>query len=87
MSKLELAKRKFNLQILQLKSLRDVKQTERYKEQRKVLFMLAVSPFVLFTSKRMDTQDNALYKYANTLTASAKDDELYNATLEMYQEA
>ena len=35
----------------------------------------------------MDTQYNSLYKYANTLTASAKDDELYNATLEMYQEA
>ncbi|EGO7558471.1 hypothetical protein [Enterococcus faecalis] len=87
MSKLELAKRKVNLQRLQLKSLSDAKNTERYKEQRKVLFMLALSPLVLFTSKRMDTQYNSLYKYANTLTASAKDDELYNATLEMYQEA
>lgn len=82
MNRLKLAGRKLNLQRLQLKSLRDMKHTERYKEQRKVLFLLFL-PTVLFNVNKLNIEKNPLYKYANVLNSNVQNDEFYQLTKEV----
>ncbi|MDT2662538.1 hypothetical protein P7E02_21825 [Enterococcus hulanensis] len=68
--------RRFTLQRLQLKSLRNSKDSERYSEQKRVLFLL-FKPTVMFSTENKNYDQNRLYKYTNALNAYCKSDELY----------
>lgn len=86
MSKVKLGFRKLNLQRLQLKSLSDMKDSERYKEQKAVLKLLLTRPSLLFTDKRFDSKENRLYKYTNTLNRYAKNEEYYKDAVQFLGE-
>lgn len=77
MSKIILGLRKLNLQRLELKSLSDMKDSQRYREQKAVLKLLLTEPEVLFTTKRFDVKENSLYKYTNHLNRYAENKEYY----------
>jgi len=81
MNKVKFAYRKIILQRLQLKALKDHKDSERYSEQKQV-FLLLLRPTVLFSSKNKTFEDNRLYKYTNTLNTYCKNDHLYNMVKE-----
>lgn len=77
MNAMKLAVRKLRLQLLQLKALKDVKHSQRYSEQKNVLFLLLSKPSVLFTTNHKNSKENQLFKYTNTLNRYVKDDHLY----------
>ncbi|MGG5315393.1 hypothetical protein [Enterococcus sp. AZ072] len=78
MSMIILGLRKLNLQRLELKSLSDMKDSQRYKEQKAVLQLLLREPEVLFTTKHFDSKNNKLYKYTNHLNRYTMTKEYYN---------
>ncbi|EMF0042571.1 hypothetical protein VBH21_14230 [Enterococcus hirae] len=82
MSTMTLGFRKLRLQRLQLKSLSDMKDSERYQEQKAVYNMLLTKPSVLFTDKRFDSNENRLYKYTNTLNKYAKNEKYYKEAVQ-----
>lgn len=77
MSRIILGLRKLNLQRLELKSLSDMKDSQRYKEQKAVLKLLLSEPKVLFSDQRFDAKENELYKYTNHLNRYAGNKEHY----------
>ncbi|MFR3687697.1 MAG: hypothetical protein ACLTXM_21985 [Enterococcus sp.] len=81
MNKVILAYRKIVLQRLQLKALKDHKDSTRYSEQKRV-FLLLLRPTILFSAKNKGLEDNRLYKYTNTLNSYCKNDHLYKMIVE-----
>lgn len=82
---MKIAKRKLYLQYLQLKYLKGCQNKSRKFEQMKVMMMLIFNPHFLFTGKMLDTNENWLYKYVNSLTSNSKNDRLYVSAKKMLQ--
>lgn len=75
---MKVAKRKLELQYLQLRRLKYKDNTYRYREQLKVMLLL-LNPVELF---RLELGDNNKNKYLNTLLAMSKNDAFYEVTKE-----
>lgn len=79
MFKLKLAKRKIELQFLQVFYVSKGKNDERTREQKEVLKFLLLHPSNLFKTERLP-KSHKHAKYLNILTSNSKKDKLYNLT-------
>lgn len=82
MNKFKLAKRKIELQYLQIKYVSKGKNLKRTEEQREVMKYLLLNPLKLFRESRLP-KSHKHSKHLNILTANSKKDKLYNLTKSM----
>lgn len=85
MVNLSTAFRTIKLQKMIIKSLEDSNNPVRKEEQKNVYKLMKDNPFLLLTSKRLDTKNNPLYKYINVTKSKAKNQKLYKSTVRMLE--